>query len=130
MASVEELSTALQEKTAIVEALQEKVKLLEALVAKREERLAAVLEVTHVPAIPEGVPGAGTSGGSDLTRVASVAKYDSLLSQPGLSEADRRVVQRVRDLRDGGTSVSSCRCAESKHTCFTACLPPACIELH
>lgn len=104
MSTVEELKAALEEKSAVAEALKEKVKLLEALVAKREERLAAVLQVSD-SAIPEGVP--GTSEGSDgLARMASVAKYEGLLNRPGLSEADRRVVQRVRDLREGGTNVS------------------------
>ena len=102
MSTVEELTKALEEKTAITEALKEKVKLLEALVAQREERLAAVLEVGDASGIPEGIP--GTSG--DLDRTASVAKYTGLLNQPGLSEAVRRVVQRVRNLREGGTSVS------------------------
>ena len=76
MSTVEELTKALEEKTAITEALKEKVKLLEALVAQREERLAAVLEMGDASGIPEGIP--GTSG--DLDRTASVAKYtpDSL----------------------------------------------------
>jgi hypothetical protein len=107
MPTVEELSVALEEKSAIAEALKEKVKLLEALVAKREERLAAVLQVSgDASAIPEGVPGTSDEGSDGLARMASVAKYEGLLNRPGLSEADRRVVQRVRDLREGGTNVS------------------------
>ena len=104
MASAEELAKTLEQKTALVEALQEKVRLLEALVATRDASLAGV---TDGSAIPEAIP--GTSGEAEtLTRMASVAKYDGLLSRADLSEEDRCVVQRVRDLREGGTSVS-CR---------------------
>ena len=68
--------------------------------AKTAECEALVAKIESLGGAEEAVP-----GGSSLARMASVAKYDGLL-RTELSEEDRAIVQRVRDLRDGGTNVA------------------------